>query len=260
MNTTIADIGIADTAISISSWLSNQFSPFAPGFWLLIGILATILLTTIKKYIPSRWRGLIWFAHWLIIPYLGLLMGGLSPRLLGLAGHDWLAGLGLGAGLIFAVVILLTLARAITDLGVPVAQPTPQTEQISVGTPALHTQRLGWHTISSTLLWCGIEQFHWVFLRGATWEMLQTLPNPPELVGYWAIWCATAIIIIELLLLRPAFYPLLIQLVAVITTSILFFYTLNFWLCWVLHVAVQLLTAPPTLLPLAPLRLADTHR
>lgn len=233
-----------------TTWLGDQLSPYAPGFWLLVGILATALLTSVKEYIPARWRGLIWFAHWLLIPYLGLLMGGLSPRLMGLAGHDWLAGLGLGLGLIFAVVILLTFGRAITDLGAPAANPTESVEGM----------RLGWHTISSTLLWCGIEQFHWVFLRGGIWEMLQTLPEPPELVGYWAIWCAAGVILLELLMLRPAFFPLLIQLVALTTTSILFFYTRNFWLCWVLHVAVQLLTAPPAILPLAPLRLAYTRR
>jgi hypothetical protein len=233
----------------LTGWISAQLSPYAPGFWLLVGILSTALYTSIHLYIPARWRGLIWFALWLLIPYLGLLVGGLSPRLLGLAGHDWIAGLGLGLGLIFAVVILLTLARAVTDLGVPTAVTT------SVATAAA-VERLGWHTISSTLLWCGIEQFHWVFLRGAIWEMLQTLPNPPELVGYWAIWCAAVVILIELLMLRPTFFALLIQLVALITTSILFFYTRNFWLCWVMHVAVQLLTAPPALLPLAPLRLA----
>jgi hypothetical protein len=232
-----------------SNWLSDQLSPFAPGFWLLVGVLATALLITIQEYIPARWRGLIWFALWLLIPYFGLLMGGLSPRLLGLAGHDWLAGLGLGLGLIFAVVILLTLARAVTDLGTPIATPADAEDL-----------RLGWHTISSTLLWCGIEQFHWVFLRGGIWEMLQTLPQPPELVGYWAIWLAAGVILLELLMLRPGFFPLLIQLVALTTTSILFFYTRNFWLCWVLHVAVQLLTAPPAILPLAPLRLSHLRR
>lgn len=236
-----------------TSWLSDQFSPYAPGFWLLVGFLVTALLISSQEYLPRRWRGLIWFALWLLVPYLGLLMGGLSPRLLGLAGHDWLAGLGLGLGLIFAVVILLTLARAVTDLGAPVTS-----DMTSDGDHAQHV-RLGWHTISSTLLWCGIEQFHWVFLRGGIWETLQTLPNPPELAGYWAIWCAALVILLELLLLRPGFYPLLIQLVALTTTSILFFYTRNFWLCWVLHVAVQLLTTPPALLPLAPLRLLYTR-
>jgi hypothetical protein len=201
-------------------------------------------------YLPHRWRGPVWFSYWLLIPYLGLLLGGLSPRLLGLAGHDWLAGLGLGSGLIFAVVILLTLARAITDLGVPTTSSPENTDPL----------RLGWTTISNTLLWCGVEQFHWVFLRGGIWEMLQALPTPLELPGYWAIWCAAGVILVELLMLRPRFYPLLIQLVALTTTSILFFYTRNFWLCWVLHVAVQLLTAPPALLPLAPLRLLYSRR
>lgn len=248
------------TTIQISvplSWLGDQLSPYAPGFWLLVGFLSTALLASIQEYIPARWRGTIWFAHWLLIPYLGLLLGGLSPRLLGLAGHDWLAGLGLGLGLIFAVIILLTLARAITDLGAPASgDETGRTE--SAERLGWHT--LGWHTISSTLLWCGIEQFHWVFLRGGIWEMIESLPEPPELVGYWAIWCAAGLIMIELLMQRPAFYPLLIQLVALTTTSILFFYTRNFWLCWVLHAAVQFLTAPPDILPLAPLRLVSLRR
>jgi hypothetical protein len=232
------------------SWLSAQLSPYAPGFWLIVGILGTTLLIASQAYIPRSWRGPIWFAHWLLIPYLGLLVGGLSPRLLGLAGHDWLAGLGLGLGLIFAVVILLTLGRAITDLGLPTENERDTVEPL----------HLGWQTISNTLLWCGIEQFHWVFLRGGIWESLQTLPNPPELAGYWAIWCAAAVILIELLLLRPGFFPLLIQLVALTTTSILFFYTRNFWLCWVMHAAVQLLTAPPALLPLALLRMLYARR
>jgi hypothetical protein len=232
------------------SWLSAQFSPYAPGFWLIVGILGTTLLISSQAYIPRSWRAPIWFAHWLLVPYLGLLVGGLSPRLLGLASHDWLAGLGLGLGLIFAVVILLALGRAITDLGLPAEHESDTAEHL----------HLGWHTISNTLLWCGIEQFHWVFLRGGIWETLQTLPNPPELAGYWAIWCAAGVILIELLLLRLRFFPLLIQLVALTTTSILFFYTRNFWLCWVMHAAVQLLTAPPALLPLAPLRMLYTRQ
>ena len=120
--------------------------------------------------------------------------------------------------------------------------------------------RLGWHTLSSTLLWTGIEQFHWCVLRGALWEMILTLATPPELPNYWAVWVAAGIILLELLLLRPGFYPLIIQLVALTTTSILFFYTRNFWLCWVLHACVQLFTAPPSLLPLAPVRLVDQPR
>jgi hypothetical protein len=233
-----------------TTWLNAQFSLYAPGFWLLVGILTTALLLSIQEYIPQRWRGTAWFVHWLLIPYLGLLLGGLSPRLLGLAGHDWLAGLGLGVGLIFTIIMLLMLVRAVTDFDVPTLGSTQ---------PA-NSPRLGWNILSNTLLWCGIEQFHWIFLRGAIWETLQTLPNPPELPGYWTIWCAAGVVIIELLLLRPGFFSLLIQLVALTTTSILFFYTRNFWLCWFLHVAVQLIITPPAMLPIAPLRLLYNRR
>ncbi len=227
-----------------ATWLAGQFSLDAPGLWLVVSLLLTILLVSLRPNIPPKWRSTIWAAHWLLVPYLGLLAGGVSPRLIGLAGHDWLAGLGLGLGLIFVVVVLLVLVRAVVDLD----------------PGAANTQRLGWHTLSSTLLWTGIEQFHWCFLRGVLWEMALALPAPPDLPGYWAIWCAAGIIFLELLLLRPGFHPLIIQVVALTTTSILFFYTRNFWLCWVLHATVQLIVAPPMLLPLAPMQLADQQR
>jgi hypothetical protein len=227
----------------IATWLTGQLNLYAPGVWFIVSLLLTALLLSLRPYLPQAWHSPIWAAHWLLVPYMGLMAGGLSPRLLGMAGHDWLAGLSLGLGLMFAVVVLLVLVRAVVDLDP--AQP---------GTRTL--PRLGWHTLSSTLLWTGIEQFHWCFLRGALWEMVLALPTPPELPNYWAIWMAAGIILLELLLLRPGFYPLIIQLVSLTTTSILFFYTRNFWLCWMLHASVHLLTAPPMLLPLAPLRLA----
>jgi hypothetical protein len=231
-----------------TTWLAGQLSLDAPGLWFTVSLLLTALLLSLRPYIPPKRRSAIWAAHWLLVPYLGLLAGGVSPRLIGLTGHDWLASLGLGLGLIFVVVVLLILVRAVVDLD-PDAGPSTR-----------GVRRLGRHTLRSTLLWTGIEQFHWCFLRGVLWEMILALPSPPDLPGYWAIWSAAAIILAELLLLRPGFYPFVIQIVALITTSILFFYTRNFWLCWALHAGVQLIAAPPRLLPFAPMHPAGPRR
>ena len=242
----------------LTQWLTAQLSPQAPGFWLLISFMATALLLALQPFLPRRYRNSIWFAHWLLIPYLGLLLGGLSPRLLGLSAIDWLASLGLGLGLIFAIAVLLVLVRAVVDLeeATPLALLRgwrPVREQLA----ATQATLFSWQTLTSATLWSGIEQFHWVFLRGSLWELLLNLPQPPELVGYWAIWLAAAIIVVELVWLRPSFMVLLIELAALMTTSILFFYTRNFWLCWILHATVQLLLAPPVLLPIVPVRLAE---
>jgi hypothetical protein len=86
-------------------------------------------------------------------------------------------------------------------------------------------------------------------LRGALWEIYQSPPSSLELPGYWAIWSALLLAAVELSAARPGFIPWLLQMVTLITTSILFFYTQNFWLCWALHATVQLIGSPSTHLP-----------
>ena len=235
------------------AWLATQFTPQAPVFWLIVGLLTTALLLSLQDYTPHRWRTLLWFAHWLLIPYLGLLTGGLSPRLLGLANIDWLASLGLGLGLLFGIVALLVLGRAVVDLGDPAV--TPNARRFFGG-----MTQSGWQTFGGALLWSGIEQFHWAFLRGGLHETLLTLPTPPALPGYWAIWGAAGLILAELLWSRPDLASFAIQLATLLTTSILFFYTHNFWLCWALHLSVHWIATPTDRLSLSPSRMALLRR
>jgi hypothetical protein len=202
-------------------------------------VLLSALLFAVQDYIPVRWRQPVWLAHWLLVPYLGLLVGGLSPRLMGLTRIDWPASLGLGLGLMVGVVVLLVLVRAVVDLS---EQPAPLPE--SPPTPVS-----GWRIFSDTLLWSGGAEFHWAFLRGAFWEILLSLPTPLALPAYWAIWCAALLAAVEILAARPGFVTGLLHLVTLVTTSILFFYTRNFWLCWALHTAVQLIGSPDAHLP-----------
>jgi hypothetical protein len=239
------------------TWLTDQFSPQAPLFWLTVGLLTTALLLSLQDYIPRRWRSRLWFAHWLLIPYLGLLAGGLSPRLLGLANIDWLASLGLGLGLLFGVVALLVFVRAVVDLGDTATAPSPRRFFSGMTRP-------GWQTFGGVALWSGIEQFHWAFLRGGLHETFLALPEPPALPGYWAIWGAAGVILIELLWSRPNLASFVIQLVTLLTTSILFFYTHNYWLCWTLHLGIHWIAAPPAPkgrpLPVSPTRVALARR
>lgn len=222
------------------AWLGLQFSPQAPGFWLLISLLITALLISARPYLPVRQYRLLWIGHWLLIPYLGMLLGSLSPRLLGLAGIDWLASLSLGLALFFAVAVLLVLVRATVDLSGDPAAPAAAT------TATAHS---GWRAVGNALVAGGATEFHWAFLRGALWEIFLSRPEALALPGYWAVWAAALIAAAEVQAMRPRFIPWLLQMATLLVTSILFFYTRNFWLCWLTHTTVQLIGSPSTPLP-----------
>lgn len=198
------------------------------------------MLVAIEWRTRTTWVTWLWPVTWVLIPYCGLLLGGLSPRLMGLSYLDWPATLGLGSGLIFVVLVLLVAVRAAIEFSDDI--PT-QTEDATSEEPAdaSHHGRDNlpiWQYASLAVLVGGTEQFHWVFLRGALWEALLTAPDPPGLPAYWAIWIAAVVVVIETLLRRLSFEQWLVQLTALATTSILFLYTRNFWLCWILHSAI----------------------
>jgi hypothetical protein len=170
-------------------------------------------------------------ARWVLIPYLGLLFGAISPRLIGLTDIDWLASLGFGLGLTFVIWVLLVLVRVTINL----------TEATS---PLGETSQINWKPIGLVWLFSGAEEFYWMFLRGSIWELLLTLPEPPEATIYWAIWIAGAIAATEILWDNLPFTRWLLQIATLITTSILFLYSRNFWLCWFLHATIQLIFLP----------------
>lgn len=200
-------------------WFIGQLHPLRPGFWLLLSFGLSGLTLMAAHFLPEKvvWR--LRMGRWVLTPYLGLLVGGLSPRLLGLSDIDWVAGLGLGVGLIFAIWLLLALIRATLHQ----EETTPETAR-PAGRPLLEQ-----------IAWAGAQEFHWVFLRGALWEMLLALPTPPQLPGYWAIWLASLLALPGIFVQYRHTSQRLIAGMLLITTAIIFFYTRNFFLCWLLH-------------------------
>lgn len=214
-------------------WMLGQLRLQQPGLWLAISFLLSAVHWVSARWLPPRLHGRLRYARWILVPYAGLLFGGLSPRLLGLTDLDWLAGLGLGVGLIFAIWVLLILVRlTVARAGDPKLRPIG-----SSANPPLLT--LG------GLLQAGAQEAHWTFLRGAMWELMLGLPNPPELVSYWAIWVASALAAPGILLQHRHNVHRLTAAVILIATAILFFYTRNFWLCWLLHATAKPLLGLP---------------
>lgn len=197
-----------------------------PGFWLVISVLFAVVLLAGRAYAPPAWRGALALAFWVLVPYLALLTGAVSPRLMGIYWLDWRAAFQVGAGLLLASLLLAAVARLLTS---PSAEPTNDG---------------GWPQRGVWLLEAGAEEWFWCFLRAAFWELLLAWPQVVTLPLYTAVWAAGALALPFTLALQPNPALRLIKLAALIVTSTLFLYTRNFWLCWLVHAALVVVLAP----------------
>lgn len=245
------------------SWLVSELHPQSPVFWLLVSIVATIGLATAYWRTRRVWITWLWIGQWILIPYLGLISGGISPRLMGLAYLDWPATLGFGSGLLFVILALLVAVRIAAEISdrLP-AQSLHAGQQLGRDhDDKSSTSGQFWRYAALIIVLGGIEEFHWVFLRGALWETLFLAPTAVELPAYWSIWLAAAAVVFETALRRPSFEQWLVQVTVLATTSILFLYTRNFWLCWILHcAAILILTANSRTQALLPAQIAAGQR
>ena len=205
----------------------------APGFWLVIALLGGVAVAAALPFVPAGWRTFLVAGIWIGLPYLALIAGGVSPRLMGLLYVDWITSLRLGVGLALALIAVAALARLSLRRGG--ASPS---EAGVTGAPR-------WTAPLVTVILNGAEEFFWCFLRGAVLEMMLALQVSVQLPLYWSIWIAAALALPLSMAYRASGYARLVVLAVLVMTSILFFYTRNFWLCWAVHAAVWLLLDAP---------------
>ncbi len=193
-------------------------------------------------------RVLAWLAWmaWLIGPgYAAVLVGVLSPRLMGLTQVDW--GAPFGYGLAFAGLAVAILVAA----GVMVRQARD-------AWPA-------WPTLSAALAGsvllaaeAGALQWHWAFYRSAAIQGAQELGASGPLV--WGTWIAVGLAMLEGVLNPGLWHDLqtpgpaerrVLRAVLLVATGVLFLLSRNFWLLWVTHALAAMILEP---------RLAQPHR
>jgi hypothetical protein len=226
-------VGLSD------GWIVTQLAPDLPGFWLLLSALISLGLCLIWGIIPKGARKVTLVARFVLLPYIGLLTGALSPHFMGLTGLDWLVGLSFGLGICFVILLALVFVRVTVALANPrnpnVGRVESKVAQIDNALPG-NASQLNLSALIYQSCLSGAEEFHWAFLRGTLWEVLLTLPASLSSPIYWAVWASTLLASPELLLAGRNLLERLLKLVILVATSILFLYTRNFWLCWVLHV------------------------
>ncbi len=177
-------------------------------------------------------RPIWWGAHLaylLGIPYLALLAGAISPRMMGLSALDWTRSLIYGLPMVLLSWLLITIGWHQSQRPLPTSS-------------AVENRWLG------ALVEGAAQQFHWAFYRaaGVYW-----------LGFYWGTWVG-----VILLLLTWGSAPttwrairhadqaaaLLLRVLLAIVTAALYLLTPNWWLGWGLH-SLTLLT---TRVPIAP--------
>lgn len=207
----------------------------APGFWLVIALLAGVVALGVRPYLRSAIRLWVMVGYWVLIPYLALITGGVSPRLMGFQHIDWVSSLQFGIGLALGMVGLAVVARVTLLAGAKNRTP------VSTSFPSDR-----WLLIVAAFALSGAEEWFWCFLRSAVSEVLWMLQLPLDVPAYWSVWIAAALAMPFALAAQSTALERLVKASILAMTSILFFYTYNFWLCWAVHAIVWLLLAQPT--------------
>jgi hypothetical protein len=184
---------------------------------------------------------LLWLTRvlWLVLPgYAALLLGLLSPRVMGLSQIE--LGWGLGRGLIFAAGALAVLLAA--GLSYRRAHPAP---------PPYLTLSHGVTLTALLVVEAGALQWQWAFYRSAVIEALAATAAPAP--AYWGTWLAAVVLAVQGALsawlwrdLRtPGLAERRVLRAALLgATSVLYLLSRSFWLAWALHAVAAAILEP----------------
>ncbi|MEZ4732051.1 MAG: hypothetical protein R3E79_33460 [Caldilineaceae bacterium] len=212
----------------------------APLGWLGASLLVGYGLIFFYQQTSPSYRRTLRNIRWLLIPYIGLLTGGISPRLMGLIGINLFASFGFGLVLIGSILALLIVIRSVTDFSLSTL-PTPQLNLLlrSESLPIRYASSL-----PDSVLDIGAEEFHWAFLRSALWESFLLVPLLATQAGYWAAWVTVLLALPEIFRYHQTFTQRLCKGALLVTTTVLFLFTRNLWLTWLLHTLGWTLLSP----------------
>lgn len=192
---------------------------------------------------------MLWLARllWLVGPgYAALLLGQLSPRMMGLSQIE--LGWNLGRGLLFAAGALAVLLAA--GLSYRRARPG-NSPYISLS-----------HGITLTLVLvmeAGGLQWQWAFYRSAMIETSASLALPAPV--YWGTWLAVGLLCVQGAISPWLWHDLrtaglaerrVLRAALLAASSVLYLLSRNFWLAWALHGTAAAILEPRVAQPEPP--------
>lgn len=211
----------------VGPWLLEQLtaSPARAALWLALSFVLSGTATLVTRRFAPELERPVRVVRWIHIPYLGLILGALSPRLMGLTIVGWdsryIVGVVLLAGLLFLLVLIRIWLH---------------TETSHTG-GAIPTGR-SW---SPSLFESCAQEFHWCFLRAAVWDFLLIFASTSLSPHYWAVWIGAAISLPGIHIQPVPLSDRLLTTVVLLATSSLFLVTQSFWLCCFLHVGIRVI-------------------
>ena len=199
--------------------------PTRAALWLALSFMLAGTATVVTRLVSPELDRLVRIVRWVQVPYFGLILGGLSPRLMGLSVLGWDSRHTLGLVVLACLLVLLVLIRIRLH-----AEPD-QVDRVSLTS----------QTLSPSLIESCAQEFHWCFLRGAVWELLYYSLSASLSPQYWAVWVA-ALISLPGIYVQPS--PLsdrLLTALILAATSSLFLVTQSYWLCCFLHMGIRVI-------------------
>ena len=226
------------------AWVAGSIAIYAvAGLVLWIGQRRGDLQSGLAGFLGSPGGTLLsWLARlvWLIGPgYAALLLGVVSPRLMGLSQIE--IGAGLGQGVILALVALGLLALAV--VGYRRSQPPGP----------VYASRADRVAVSARLaLEAGGLQWQWAFFRAVLIAAAVQRGADADPV-YLGAWLAVGLVTLEGVL-NPLLWrdlrapglagPRLLRAAILVVTTQIYLLSGNFWLCWAFHAAAVVLLEP----------------
>ena len=207
------------------SWIWEQVTaaPTGAGLWLALSFLLAGLTAGLARLFAPQLERTVRVVRWISLPYLGLVLGELSPRSMGISFIDWSLGLRVGLVVLVGMSALLAIVRIWlhNDKSPPAGGPSPGP--------------------FSLIMWIGsgAQEFHWCFLRGAALDLLISLPAADQAIAYWSIWLGAALALPGVILHSKHNAGRLVNAAVLLSTTSLFLYTRNFWLSWLLHAGIR---------------------
>ena len=211
----------------VSTWVLDLLTvpPTRAAIWLALSFMLAGTATLITRLVAPDLEQFVRIVRWVQVPYFGLILGGLSPRLMGLTVVGWDSRYTLGLVLLVGLLVLLLLIRI----------------RLHAEADDFHAAALTGRSWSPSLIESCAQEFHWCFLRGAVWELLYL--GAPTLLSpqYWAVWIGAAISLPGIYFHPASLSDRLLTALVLMATSSLFLITQSFWLCFFFHLGIRVI-------------------